>query len=224
MVLRLLITEVTDIHPGTYCVAGWDPVGRRMVRPLPDGVHWPRSLIEAVGVTPGMTIAVAPNRIRTRGDYPHRTEDLPIDLSPLERVATAAVNWFGPDVPPLAATLNEAFGGMVRRTSLWRGHRRGAHVASGARTCSLHGLRVPSRSLSFIEQYEHPRALLRDEEARYSLPVAGHALRAIWRSDGIAAMRRALPFDTDLHVRLGLARGFGDHADKCYVMLNGVLW
>ena len=37
-------------------------------------------------------------------------------------------------------------------------------------------------------------------------------------------MRRALPFDTDLHVRLGLARGFGAHGEKCYVMLNGVLW
>ena len=37
-------------------------------------------------------------------------------------------------------------------------------------------------------------------------------------------MRRALPVATELHVRLGLARGFGEHPDKCYVMLNGVLW
>ena len=60
MALRLLITEVTDIHPGTYCVAGWDPVGIRMVRPLPDGVLWPRALLDQAGVAPGAAIAVHP--------------------------------------------------------------------------------------------------------------------------------------------------------------------
>jgi hypothetical protein len=38
------------------------------------------------------------------------------------------------------------------------------------------------------------------------------------------AVRRALPAGTALHVRVGLARGFGEPPDKCYVMLNGVLW
>ena len=222
--LRLLITEVTDIHSGICCVAGWDLAGRRMVRPLPDGVHWPRSLICAAGVAPGATIAVAPNRICLRGDYPHRSEDVPIDLSPIENVATAPIDWFGAEAPPVAATLTEAFGGTARHTSLWRGHRRGTYVPTGTRTCSLHGVRIPSRWLGFIEVDDRPRALLQDAEARYTLPVACRALRDIWRRDGIAAMRRALPFATDLHVRVGLARGFREHANKCYVMLNGVLW
>jgi hypothetical protein len=222
--LRLLITEVTDIHPGICCVAGWDPAGRRMVRPLPDGVHWPRSLIYAAGVAPGVTIAVTPNRIRLRGDYPHRSEDVPIDLSPIENVATEPIDWFGAEAPPLATTLDEAFGGAARHTSLWRGHRRGTYVPTGTQICSLHGLRIPSRWLGFIESDDRPRALLQDVEARYTLPVACRSLREILRRDGIAAMRRALPFATDLHVRLGLARGFREHADKCYVMLNGVLW
>ncbi|HUN43541.1 MAG TPA: hypothetical protein VMU81_24870 [Acetobacteraceae bacterium] len=222
--MRLLITEVTDIHPGICCVAGWDPAGRRMVRPLPDGVHWPRSLIEAAGVAPGATIAVVPNRIRLRGDFPHRTEDLPIDLSPIEHLADRPIDWFGPDAPPAAASLNEAFGGTIRYTSLWRGHRRGTHVPTGTRTCSLHGLRIPSRSLGFVEADDRPRALLQDAGARFSLPVACRALRDIWRSEGIAAMRRALPVATDLHVRVGLARGFSEHGDRCYLMINGVLW
>ncbi len=224
MALRLLITEVTDIHPGTYCVAGWDPVGIRMVRPLPDGVLWPRALLDQAGVAPGAAIAVSPNRIRLRGDYPHRTEDLPIDLAPIERLDSEPMNWFAPEGPPTAATLHVAFGGELRHSSLWRGHRRGAYVPAGTRTCSLHGVRVPSRQLSFIEEDDRPRALLQDAEARYTLPVTSSALRAIWRAEGIAAMRRALPFDTDLHVRLGVARGFGAHGEKCYVMLNGVLW
>ena len=224
MTLHLLITEVTDIHRGLYCVAGWDNAGARMVRPLPDGVHWPRALLESNVVAPGTSIAVTPNRIRLHGDYPHRTEDLPIDLAPIHLLPPTPVHWFGTDAPPTAATLTEAFGDSLRHTGLWRGHRRGAHVPTGTRTCSLHGLRVPSHHLGFVEDDERLRALLQDAEARYNLPVTSHALREIWRGEGIAAVRRALPAGTDLHVRLGLARGFGEQRDRCYVMLNGVLW
>jgi len=224
MALRLLITEVTDIHRGIYCVAGWDAADARMVRPLPDGVYWPRALLEATGVAPGATVVVAPNRIRLHGDYPHRTEDLPIALAPIDCQAPAPVRWFGTDAPPSAVTLAEAFVGNLRHTGLWRGHRRGVHVPTGTRTRSLHGLRVPSHRLSFVEEDDRPRALLQDAETRYNLPVTSRALREIWRAEGIAALRRALPVGTDLHVRVGLARGFGDQRDKCYAMLNGVLW
>ncbi len=224
MALHLLITEVTDIHRGIYCVAGWDAASARMVRPLPDGVYWPRALIEASGVAPGACIAVTPNRIRLHGDYPHLTEDLPIAVEPINSVPTAPVHWFGKDAPPSAATLDEAFEGNLRHIGVWRGHRRGVHVPTGTHACSLHGLRVPSRHLEFFEDDERLRALLRDAEARYSLPVTSCSLRRIWRDEGIAAVRRALPAGTDLHVRVGLARGFGEHRDRCYVMLNGVLW
>ncbi len=224
MALHLLITEVTDIHRGIYCVAGWDPAGARMVRPLPDGVYWPRALLEDAGIVPGATIAVTPNRIRLHGEYPHRTEDLPIDLVPIDPVPAAPVHWFGTDAPPSAATLADAFGGNLRHTGLWRGHRRGVHVPTGTRTCSLHGLRVPSHHVSFIEDDERLRVLLQDAETRYNLPVTSRALHEIWRAEGVAAVRRALPAGTDLHVRVGLARGFGEQRDRCYVMLNGVLW
>ena len=133
------------------------------------------------------------------------------------------MHWFATNAPPSAPTLTEAFGENLRHTGLWRGHRRGAHVPAGTRTCSLHGLRLPSHHLSFVEDDERLRALLQDAEARYNLPVTSHSLREIWRDDGIAAVRRALPAGTGLHVRLGLARGFGEQRDKCYVMLNGVL-
>ncbi len=224
MVVHLLITEVTEIHRGTYCVAGWDPVGARMVRPLPDGVYWPRALLENTGTVPGATIAVTPNRIRLRGDYPHRTEDMAIALAPIERLPAAPVRWFGTNAPPCAATLSEAFGGNHHHTGLWRGHRRGVHVPAGTRIGSLHGLRIPSHHLGFAEDDERLRALLQDAETRYNLPVTSRALRETWREAGIAAVRRALPARTELHVRVGLARGFGEQRDRCYVMLNGVLW
>jgi hypothetical protein len=223
-ILPLLITEVTEIHRGTYCVAAWDAAGRRMVRPLPDGINWTRAQIDGRRIVPGARIAVTPNRIRPRGGYPHRTEDLPVDPSPIQRLADVPADWFAAAAPPLAATLAAAFGGQIRFVHVSLGHRRGAHVISGTPVNSLHGVRIPSRMLCFVEEDDRPRALLRDAEARYDLPVTSRALREVWRANGVAAVRRTLPVDTPLHVRVGLARGWGDRADKCYVMLNGVLW
>lgn len=222
--LRLLITEVTEIHRGVYCVAAWDVDGRRVVRPLPDGINWTRTQIDDNGVVPGARIAVVPNRIRPRGKYPHHTEDLPVDPAPIERLADAPSDWFGPDAPPAAATLSAAFGGQLRHTYVWHGHRRGAFVALGARVSSLHGVRTASRDLSFVEIDDRLRALLRDAEARYELPVVSRGLREVWRAEGVAAVRRMLPLNRSVHVRIGLARGRADYADKCYAMLNGVLW
>jgi hypothetical protein len=104
MALHLLITEVTDIHRGMYCVAGWDPAGARMVRPLPDGVYWPRAMLETTGTAPGVTIAVTPNRIRLHSDYPHRTEDLPIALAPIDLLPSAPAFWFGAARRPVPQT------------------------------------------------------------------------------------------------------------------------
>jgi hypothetical protein len=222
--LRLLITEVTEIHRGVYCVAAWDVGARRVVRPLPDGINWTRAQIDEYCVVPGARIAVLPNRIRPRSQYPHHTEDLPVDPSPIERLGDAPTDWFAADAPPAAATLSAAFGGQLRHTHAWHGHLRGVFVPTGACVASLHGVRLASRDLSFVENDDRLRALLRDAETRYELPVVSRALREMWRAEGVAAVRRMLPLDTALHVRIGLARGRGEHADKCYAMLNGVLW
>lgn len=222
--LQLLITEVTEMHRGVYCVAAWDVGGRRMVRPLPDGINWTRAKIDEHRVVPGAGIGVLPNRIRLRGLYPHHTEDLPVDPTVIDRLADVRSDWFGADAPPAAATLSAAFDNQLHHTHAWHGHRRGAFVPAGARVNSLHGVRLASRDLSFVEINDRLRALVRDPEARYELPVASRTLREVWRADGIAAVRRMLPLSTPVHARIGLARGRAEHADKCYAMLNGVLW
>ena len=224
VMLRLLVTEVTEIHRGVYCVAAWDGDGRRLVRPLPDGINWTRAQIDDNRIVPGARIGVLPNRIRPRGNYPHHTEDLPVDPGPIERLSEVPTDWFGPDAPTIATTLSAAFGGRLCHTRIWHGHRRGAFVPTGARVSSLQGVRVASRDLSFMEINDRLRALLRDAEARYELPVVSRALREVWRTDGVAAVGRMLPVDTALHARIGLARGRAEYADKCYAMLNGILW
>ena len=74
--MRLLITEVTEMHAGAYCVAGWCADAARMVRPLPGGRHWTAPLLSEHGVAPGATIVVRPRATQPHGDYPHQTEDL----------------------------------------------------------------------------------------------------------------------------------------------------
>jgi hypothetical protein len=40
--MEILITDVTEMGGGNCCVAGWDVVAKRMVRPLPNGSNWPQ--------------------------------------------------------------------------------------------------------------------------------------------------------------------------------------
>jgi len=35
--MQILITDVTEMHQGNYCVAGWNLNAGTMVRPLPNG-------------------------------------------------------------------------------------------------------------------------------------------------------------------------------------------
>jgi hypothetical protein len=38
--MKLLITEVTEMHGDHFCVAGWRADIGEMVRPLPNGGNW----------------------------------------------------------------------------------------------------------------------------------------------------------------------------------------
>jgi hypothetical protein len=38
--MDIFITDVTEMHAGNYCVAGWDAAGGQMIGPLPGGFNW----------------------------------------------------------------------------------------------------------------------------------------------------------------------------------------
>jgi hypothetical protein len=59
--MDILITDVTEMSGTTYCVAGWDAAEKRMVRPLPDGGHWPEALIKKYNIQPGVLLSVTPH-------------------------------------------------------------------------------------------------------------------------------------------------------------------
>src|ERR1700732_5379447 len=222
--MKLLITEVTEMHGGNFCVAGWRARTRAMVRPLPNGANWTAVLLAQHGVGPGATLSVRSNGMQPSGAYPHLTEDTPIDSASITLVSGGPGQWFGTGAPPAAAMLSEAFQGNVGNNSTWGVIFQGVHVPAGVSTRSLWGVVIHRERLSFVEDFQKLKAILDDGAAKYKLAVSSRVLKEAWRNGGLAGVNRALPQTGNLHVRVGLARAFGNPPDKCYVMINGVHW
>jgi hypothetical protein len=220
--MRLLITDVTEMHRGNYCVAGWCAAQNRMVRPMLNGSSWTAPILAAYGITPGATIDVQPTGVSGNGTFPHRTEDTPIKLAGIDLVSPGPADWFGRAAPPATETLAEAFHDHVQHNSIWDGCRQGVHVPAGVKARSLWAITVRRERLTFVEDFAKLKAVLDDGTASYKLAVSTRELKEAWRDSGMAAVNQALPRTAVLHVRVGLARAFGNPADKCYMMINGV--
>ena len=222
--MRLVITEVTEMSAGNFCVAGWNAQSGLMVRPLPSGANWTAGLLQQHSVAPGAVLNFNPTGLVHNSTFPHRTEDTPVDPSTITVVKVGPVAWFGPNVPTCAGTLAQAFQGHVQHNSVWDGVFQGVYVPVGTQTRSLWGVNCQRGGLTFVEDFGKLKAHFYDGAATYKLAVSSHVLKAHFRGGGLAAVNQALPRSGNLHVRVGLARAFGNPADKCYVMINGVHW
>jgi len=226
--MQILITDVTEMHQGNYCVAGWNSNTGGMVRPLPNGSNWTGAQLAKYGIQPGATIQVTASGAAASGLYPHRTEDTPIDLASVKLVSAGSNAWFGAGAPPLAKTLAAAFQNRVQMTGVWNGARKGAYVQEGTQIGSLAAVGISGPNLEFFENdykgKKSLRAYMTDDDARYSLPVVAKNLRELYRSKGASAVNKLLPKIGNLHVRVGLARAWSGQPGKCTVMINGVYW
>jgi hypothetical protein len=222
--MNILITDVTEMGGGNYCVAGWCAATQSMVRPLPNGANWSTALLHAKGIAPGVTVDVQPNGNPGTGVYPHTTEDTPIDPASVQIVNPGPPNWFGAGAPPTAATVQDAFQNSIQHNSQWNGLLQGVHVLSGTQTRSLWAVRVARNRLDFFDDFDKLKVELDDGDARYSLSVSARALKEAYRQGGVAAAEAAVPNPGQLHVRLGLARAWHSHPNKCFLMVNGVYW
>jgi len=160
--MRILVTEVTEMHKGNYCVAGWSFENGTMVRPMPNGAHWTAALLSSHNVTPGAYIEF--NALgQPQSAYPHRTEDTLIDASTIKQNGFFAAPWLGSVAPPTAATLHEAFEDNVRNNSSWNGFLQGVYVPFGAQTRSLFAVSTPGQNLRFFQDQRNKlRAYLVD--------------------------------------------------------------
>lgn len=219
--MELLITEVTEMHGGNYCVAGWDIRAAKMVRPLPNGQNWTGNLLTAHGVVPGAIVYVQPNGQPHNGNYPHATEDTPVDVPTISLIKAGPTNWFGNNAPFTDPSIVAAFAGTLACNRVWNGTWQAVHVPVGTNVRSLIAIDIPRGSLTFSQPFGKLRAVVNDGQHTYDLAVTSVALKDAWRRGGVNAALAALPNTQRFHVRIGLARAFANNP-MCYAMVNGV--
>ena len=220
--MQLIITDVTEMHGNNFCVAGWGPQARRMVRPLPNGRNWTAWLLRQHNIIPGATIDVVPTGRPHQSAFPHRTEDTVVDPARIRHVNAGPIDWFGANAPPAHNTVSAAFNNRIAHNSLWNNVTQGVHVPVGTPVGSLAAVELPRKAVRLVVQFNKLRVILDDGGARYNLPVSSWALKTAWRNGGLIAAKQALPRTPRFHIRLGLARAFGNQPVKCYLMVNGI--
>ncbi|RWP48987.1 hypothetical protein [Mesorhizobium sp.] len=224
--MRLIITDLTEMHGGNYCVAGWDAQAQIMVRPLPNGSNWTAGLLQQHGINPGATVDVNPTGQQHPSVFPHRTEDTVINSAGIQTVNVGPINWFAAGAPPTHATVGNAFEGHLEHTRIWNGARQGVHLQETTQIGSLKAVRVAVDQIDLFEdEYQGKRSLrayISDGDACYNLPVVAKSIREAYRVNGIAGAQQSLPTQGSAHVRLGLARAWAGQPGKCSLMINGI--
>ena len=243
--LPVLISEVTRMSMGNYCVAGWDIHARRMVRPLQSsGANWklmafPLQSSDANGdaaadrtiFSVGHLVNCLPTG-RKNSVYPHATEDLLLSGAPsfLERFDESGT--YALLLPATFQSIQQLFGRALVD---------GKYVQNGTNCNSLGGVRAARRQIGFLEDsFGKLRLQLQDVDGVvYRLPVTCDWLQHLFSpSDedaephfGVAEANEWLcvnPPDTDIILRIGLARGWSGkdrswHPPRCYAQLNGIV-
>lgn len=224
--MRVVITDLTEMHGSNYCVAGWDAQASRMVRPLPDGSNWTAGLLQQHGIVPGASIDMDPTGQQHASALPHRTEDTPIVAASIQHVDAGPINWFAAGSPPAEATLGQAFGGHLAHSRTWNGALQGVYVPESTQIGSLSAVQVAVGELQLFEDnYQGKRSLrayIDDGEAYYNLPVVARNLREAYRQGGVGNAQQLLPEQGNVHVRLGLARAWAGQPGRCSLMINGI--
>ncbi len=168
------------------------------------------------------SINVTPTGLPHSGAFPHRTEDKPVDQATIRHVNAGPINWFAPGAPLTYRTVSSAFSGHIVHNSIWNNVRQGVYVPVGTQVGSLAAVRLPRTAVQFVEEFDKLKAILNDGNAGYKLAVSSLVLKTAWRQGGLAAVHQALPATQHFHIRLGVARAFGNPPDKCYLMVNGI--
>lgn len=151
--MDILITDVTEMGGGNYCVAGWDIAARRMVRPLPNARNWTGALLGQHGISPGKLVRVEPQGT-SNGIYPHLTEDTPIALASIKTSTKLFSDWLGASAPSVATDLSTGFDGHLQWNSEWNGVKQGVHTQPGTQCPSWVAVRIEKASLSFANPFD----------------------------------------------------------------------
>lgn len=226
----VLVSEVTRMTSGYYCVAAWDVRHRRMVRPLQlSGENWQLGADRSV-FRVGSLLDCSPSGRRT-GMYPHATEDLPLTRNPtlLEHWDESATYAFL--LPTTVRSIRELYGRPLTEDKF---------LADGTVCPSLGGVRIRRERTAFEQDtYKLRLRVHHSDDVHYRLPVTCDTLRHLFSPGdgdaepflGVAEANEWLCVtgpDTEIILRIGLARGWAGpdgvwSPRRCYVQLNGIV-
>ena len=228
----VVITEVTRMHHGHFCVAGWDIHAGQMVRPLqPSGAHWelrngqlPFRVGEVIHCHPAH---------REHGSPPHSHEDFLLLKIPGALKQFNEKETFDLLQRTVDTSVRKMFGQHLIDDK---------YIPDGAECRSLGAVCVQRRNVRFIKGYRPGKLrveLYDSDRILYDLPVTCEALLHAFSQEqpnskshsGHDAANQWLQVtrsDQPVMLRLGLARGWEGsdgtwNPKRCYLQLNGII-
>jgi hypothetical protein len=220
---HVIITDLTEMSTGNYCVAGWDWEHQRMVRLLTrNGGNWSSAYVGQTGLWHRRLVRFVPVVMPQGGLYPHATEDTRIDETTMrtfprpDHWRTTILQSESPNVDAVfGQRLNDGVLGQIRKSP---------YVPPNTNCASLGAIRANSADFGFyVNDFDPNKPKLRCRFAkagwRFDLPVSSYRLRLRWREIGVDQMNERQGDFGQVHVRLGFARPFNN---ACYLMLNGL--
>lgn len=222
---EILITDLTEMSPGSYCVAGWDWQRQRMVRLLmKHGGNWTAAHVSQTGLWHRRLVRYQPAAVPHGGAFPHATEDMRVDETTMQTFPRPN-DWRQKFLQSESADVDSIFAGCLNPTPA--GHlRKSPFVLPNSECASLGAVRANAADFQYYEDHYTPnkpklRCRFRQSGSDFDLSVSSYRLRLRWREIGVREMNKKQGQFGQVHVRLGLARTWGD-MNKCYLMLNGL--
>jgi hypothetical protein len=220
MPIPIIVTDVTYMDGGSFCVAGWCEPENRMVRPLrPRGEHWPVEAIHPDGLWPGNVVEIVPSSVRTTRGKPHSYEDVIIQGTPrlVGRVEHTAL---GSRLEPSESPSVDGLFQQQLRDHRW--------VQAGAECPSLGAVRIATGSPWFYaNNFGKLRCSFTDPAGgQYDFAVSAKIIRDAWENGGAETVRALHGGAAALHLRIGLAHPWNNNGDwpeyRAFAMVNGL--
>lgn len=228
---EIIIPDVT-CYGTLFCVAGWDRLAGRMIRPEPPGAtvasevsrFWDGSL-----AGPGRFFAIG-NIVRFDASpphanfpYPHATEDRLVDLSrPMDVLGQLTLPQTVQAVTSgTSPTLEAAFDGGLIRAASSKAYVLGGHVGRSLGAIEI----VPNRiqfhvATNSTNGKQQLRSRIAVGNHSYDLSVPADSARTRWKGNGLASLQGDANASNRIHVRVGLSRPFA--GNPCYSQVNGL--
>ena len=225
----IVITEVTRMQEGRVCIAGYDQQGQ-CLRPVlpPPGIHESK-------LYSGPRLIIFPSakvefEFTQPTPKPPHTEDIRYDPSSVRFIERQPEErWHKMLEKTLSRSVSDIFEQPIHSE---RGH----YIMDGQGSRSLGTIR-PARILKTIyefsqdsQKWKYRIGFIDNEPATYWLTVTDLTWRYVHdqqRQNGcapsdIASEMTGLLKSKDVLLRIGLARGWEEHPDRCYIQLTGV--